>query len=197
MKNTTTMIVIGSAIALSACAAKPVNMTVGAVVAEPERAAPLSERITVAQVEGGKKTTHTSQVSNEAFAEALRQSLANNGLLAPGAGDLILTAEVLRIRKPIGGFNMKVASEVRYQLTDAKTGELLMDELVEADYTASFGSALIGEKRLSKAMEGAIRANIISFMHRLVDQLGSESGAGDGLQISLTIVPDAAPVARL
>ncbi|MCJ8190171.1 hypothetical protein [Sphingomicrobium aestuariivivum] len=187
------VVIAACAVSISACAAKPVNMSIGQVpAAEGQRLASLGQTIRVGEISGGKKTTVVAEVSNEDFQAALRQSLANNGLLASSGGDYQLTAELMRIKKPMVMVNAKVTSEVRYQLTDMATGELLMDELVEVDYTQSFGSALLGETRLRKAIEGSVRTNITEFLDRLADQMGDETPrASDGIEISIILSGEA------
>ncbi|MCJ7422085.1 hypothetical protein [Sphingomicrobium astaxanthinifaciens] len=182
------VVIVACAVGLSACAAKPVNMTVGQVATvEAHRLAPLHQTITLVEVSGGKETKLSSQVSDEAFMEALRQSLANNNLLAAGMGDYELAAELVRIKKPALLVSSGVRSKVRYRLSDRQTGELLMDEMVRTKYVEPFGTAWTSEMRIRKSIEGSLRQNVVLFMQRLAEQMGDAPPPrqGDGIEISI------------
>jgi len=164
-----------AALTLSACAsgAEPGAMSVGlsqhTII---EESSPLSNSIEVAEVIGGKKTNPawTSEVSNEAFLEALKQSLQVHTMLSSGDARLKLNAELLELDQPLFGTSFTVTAVVHYTLTNVSTGEVIFDRNVTTPYTASFGDALYAAKRLRLANEGAIRKNIQRLMENLVTE---------------------------
>lgn len=117
-------------------------------------------------VTGGKATNPmwTSQISDEDFGEALRQSLLSSGLFTGVVegrnGKYHLTAFLSRLDQPMMGFAMTVTMEVGYTLTDPATGKTLWQKSIVSSHTASTGDAIVGVKRLRLATEGAARKNI-------------------------------------
>lgn len=160
---------------LSACAspAEVQNM----VVVPPELPAkvsssPYSAAIEVTRVYGGEETNPlwTSEVSNAAFREALRESLQRSGLLASSAPpQFSLTASLKELDQPLVGFSLTVNSKVDYQLVEKSTMKSVFNEPVQASYTATFGDSPIAIQRLRLANEGSIRENISQFLTRLID----------------------------
>lgn len=168
------------ALSLAACASasKP-----GAMVAPIEEAtliaenSPLRNAIKVSDVAGGKETNPlwTSKVSNEDFAEALRQTLAAHAMLASESNRYVLKAELLALKQPIAGFNMSVTSKVRYVLTESDAA--VFDETVEHKHTAKANEAFLGVERLRLANEGSIKGNIAEFMRRLTEKFSPAPAA--------------------
>ena len=165
--------IVSLTVTLSACAS---GASTGAMIvpvserALAAEATPLRQSIAVAQVTGGKETSPLwkSNVSNAAFLEALRQSLAVNGLLAQDQARYRLTAELVELRQPIAGFNMTVRAKVRYRLEPVGGGAPILDKVIETPYQAKMGDSLIAVKRLQLANEGAIRTNIQSLIETLI-----------------------------
>jgi len=142
---------------------------------------PAKNAVEVAGVTGGKDTNPlwTSQVGNEQFTEALKQSLQLHTLLAENDGRYKLVTELQEIKQPFAGFSMTVKVDVRYVLTDTQTDETLFDEVIHTEYTAAFGDALVGSKRLQLANEGAIKSNITDIIGRIVALSRKLPGGGE------------------
>lgn len=164
------------AISLSACAtgSKPgamvAQLTEETIIKEDSK---LRESVTIESVVGGKQTNPlwTSQVSNEEFAEALRQSFAAHAMLAAGDSVYRLDAELVKLKQPIGGFNLKVTSEVKYILTDATTRTIVFDETIVNPYTAKAGDAFLAAERLRLANEGSIKGNIEALIRLMIERV--------------------------
>lgn len=176
------IIMIAAALALSACASASKPGAMVAPVSEKTIIAEdsgLREAITVVTVTGGKETNPlwTSEVSNEDFAEALRQSLAGHAMLAAVEGKYRLEAEMQKLKQPFAGFNMTVTSTVRYKLTDVASGAVVLDEVVEVPYTAEMGDAFVGVKRLQLANEGSIKGNIAKLIELMIEKVGAPAPA--------------------
>ncbi len=132
----------------------------------------LSHAIAAPTVTGGKATNPmwVSNVSNENFAEALRQTLAANTMLATDNARFNLSAQLVQLKQPMMGFDMTVTATVKYTLTST-AGNVIWTKDIVTPYTAKMSDAFMGVKRLQLANEGAIKANI----QQLVTDLLSES----------------------
>ena len=137
----------------------------------------LHESVSLNGVEGGKETNPlwTSKVSNDDFAEALRQSLAAHAMLSTDEGDYRLNAELVKLKQPLAGVNMSVTSTVKYTLTNVATGDVVFDETIEEKYTAKMGDAFVGVKRLQLANEGSIKSNISSLISMMIEKVDGMS----------------------
>ena len=132
---------------------------------------PLKGSMTVGPVTGGSKTSPLwkSEVSNEDFAEALRQTLIARTMLASAKARFVLTAELVELDQPtLGGFDMEVTSTVKYRLTTIGGSKTLFETTVKKLYTANFSSTFLGVKRLQLANEGSMRENIKQFIEELI-----------------------------
>ncbi len=132
---------------------------------------PLKDSLSVGPVTGGSKTSPLwkSEVSNEDFAEALRQTLLARTMLASGNARFVLNAELVELDQPtLGGFDMEVTSTVKYRLTNAGGSNALFETTVKKLYTANFSSTFLGVKRLQLANEGSMRENIKQFIEELI-----------------------------
>lgn len=140
----------------------------------------LREAVAVQSVTGGKDTNPlwTSEVSNENFMEALKQSLSVHTILANGEARYRLSAELQKLKQPFAGFDLTVTATVLYRLQDAATDELVYETVVETPYKAKMGDALYGAKRLQLANEGAIRENIKALISELIDQSKTNPALG-------------------
>lgn len=155
-----------------ASAASSERMTVAAAAVAAVKPPPtLHHRIAIGQVSGGHDTNPLwmSKVGNPEFSTALRDSLAAAGLLAEGPepGAYVLSANLLRLKQPVFGFDMKVTATVDYELRERASGLPVFATEVVTPYTADMGDAFLGVERLRLANEGAIRFNI----QRLIEQL--------------------------
>ncbi|MDH5229761.1 MAG: hypothetical protein OEY38_06865 [Gammaproteobacteria bacterium] len=128
----------------------------------------LKKEIGLSGVDGGEKTNPlwTSEISNEAFQEALKLSLTSQGLMSEN-GRYQLKVNLVKVDQPLFGLDLKVTTHVNYILTDTKTNKVVLDELVVAPFTATFGDAAIAIKRLRLANEGSGKNNIKGFLEKL------------------------------
>jgi hypothetical protein len=154
------MIAVASLLTGCATAAKS-----DAMVAEPVAIAHKSSGDVSIAVSGGKATTTmgASQVSDDAFAQALRDSITSSGLfkaVAASGGRYRLTAFIGKVDQPMMGISMTVKMEVSYTLVDTKSGKTVWSKNVASEHTAKMGDAFAGVTRLRLANEGAAKANI-------------------------------------
>lgn len=128
----------------------------------------LRKNVDVSSVSGGKKTNPawTSEIDDEAFSGALKQSLSAQGLLSDKGG-YQLEARLLKVEQPMFGFDIKVTTHVQYILTDVKTNSVVLDKTVVSPYTATVGDAFAAVKRLRLANEGSGKKNIEGLLDKL------------------------------
>lgn len=170
------------ALTLGACAtasnpgAMVPELTEATIIAADSK---LSNAIVVEGVEGGKETNPlwTSKVSNEDFAEALRQTFSAHAMLATDAGKFSLVAELLKLKQPIMGIDMSVTSDVKYTLTELESGDVVFEDTISKKYTATMGDAFIGTERLRLANEGSIKTNIATLIESLVATIDGDKAA--------------------
>ena len=129
----------------------------------------LHHAISAPTVTGGKDTNPlwVSNVSNADFAEALRQTLTANTMLATDKGRFNLAAQLVSLKQPMVGLSMTVTADVKYTLTDA-TGKVIWQKELTTPYTAKFSDAFLGVERLKLANEGAIKTNIEQMIAALI-----------------------------
>lgn len=179
MKPLKPTIVIGHRLAmiailglLAACSqgANPTGMIATSAIEPMQQDSVLRERVSIGSVTGGQATNPLwiSEVSNDDFASALRQSLAANGLLAIRNETFRVDASLIGFDRPLAGFDLTVTSRIRYKVTRVANGEVLYDREIRAPFTANFGSAFLGNERLKLANEGAVKENIKQFLRDLV-----------------------------
>ena len=104
-----------------------------------------------------------SQISNDAFAQALRDSIEKAGLFSGVTADgsrYRLTSFIGKVDQPMFGFSFTVKMEVSYTLKDTKSGSTVWTKDINSEYTATTGQAFAGVERLRLANEGAARENI-------------------------------------
>jgi len=159
-----------------ATGAKIDNMTVkpGELSSNYDNA--LSDGVKISDVTGGKKTNPawTSEISSEAFSDALKESLVSEKIYLDN-GRYSLSAELLKVKQPVLGINMKVTTHIKYVLRDTKDNNtILLDETLIVPYTATIGDAFVGVKRLRLANEGSAKANIKEFLAKLAELKISE-----------------------
>ncbi|HEV2443950.1 MAG TPA: hypothetical protein VGT07_15615 [Steroidobacteraceae bacterium] len=116
-------------------------------------------------VTGGKETNPmwTSQISNDAYAKALSDSIQKSGLfgsVTDGGANFKLNAFLGKVDQPLFGFAMTVKMEVTYTLIDTRSGKTVWQKDIASQYTAHPSDAFAGVTRLRLANEGAARANI-------------------------------------
>jgi len=165
MKKTARPVIAGllvSAALIGGCASgsKPDAMVAQVVAPVHKNAGDVS-----IAVSGGKETSKmgASQISNDAFAQALRESIEKAGLFSSVAADgarYRLTSFIGKVDQPTFGFSFTVKMEVSYALKDTKSGNTVWTKDINSEYTATPGQAFAGVQRLRLANEGAARENI-------------------------------------
>jgi len=135
------------------------------MVAKPVAVTHASSSDVSVSVLGGKDTTKmgASQISDDAFAQALRDSISQSGLfkaVAATGGRYKLSAFIGKVDQPMMGFNMTVKMEVSYTLVDTKSGKAVWSKNIASEHTAKPSEAFAGVTRLRLANEGAARDNI-------------------------------------
>ena len=154
--------ILAAASLLSGCATAS---KADAMVAKPVAVTHASSSDISVTVLGGKDTTKmgASQISDDAFAQALRDSISQSGLfkaVAATGGRYKLSAFIGKVDQPILGFNMTVKMEVSYTLVDTKSGKAVWSKNIASEHTAKATEAFAGVTRLRLANEGAARDNI-------------------------------------
>lgn len=166
-------LLVGASFFLGGCAsgATAEGMTVKAADIKAPASPELAKTVAVGVVIGGEKTDAMwggSQIDNPAFKRALMRSLRKAGLLSEGGnGKYVVTAELIALKQPFFGMDMKVTSRIRYTIKNAVTGAVVLDEEVIAPYTATVGDSLIGTQRLRLANEGSARKSIATLIEKL------------------------------
>jgi hypothetical protein len=150
------------AVTLSGCAT-PTRPD--AMVATPTSPVHKSASDISVAVAGGRETSKAgaSQISDEAFVQALRESIEKSGLFgktSTGAARYKLAAFIGRVEQPSFGFSMTVTMEVSYSLTDTQSNKAVWTQNVSSTHTTPAGEAFAGVTRLRLATEGAAKDNI-------------------------------------
>jgi hypothetical protein len=124
-------------------------------------------------VDGGQETNPmwTSQISNEAFRQALEASILSSGLFSAVLEvedvDYLLQVELVDMEQPMMGFNMDVRLSADWRVVKADSKEVVFEQRVLGSHTATVGDAFAGVKRLRLANEGAARSNIQQGLERV------------------------------
>lgn len=125
-------------------------------------------KFTVASVTGGKATNPmwTSQVSQENFESALKESLAIAGLTAVDTqtGQYKIDANLVSLDQPLVGLTFDVVSNVNYRVYKDGFEKILP---IKATGTATFSDAAVAIARLRIANEKSIQNNITEFIKEL------------------------------
>jgi hypothetical protein len=156
--------------------AKPMGMASGGLfdLAELEGVA-LSDRPTLTlRTTGGRATNplHTSQISNEAFSEALIYEILRSGAFRPvydEIADYHLHVDLAEIEQPYWGWlDMEVRIGADWRLYDVQSGRLVWARRIDSAYTATEQDSNWGIRRLRIANEGSARDNIVEGVAALV-----------------------------
>ncbi|WP_375192319.1 hypothetical protein [Marinobacter sp.] len=177
MRNARILAALAVLLYLTGCAsgAKMGNMVYEGPVKAYDTA--LQSNVDVTNVSGGEKTNPawTSEIDNDAFAGALKQTLQKQGLLS-GSGRYQLEALLLEVDQPMFGLDFEVTTRVRYILTDRENNDaVILNETIAAPYTATISDAFAAIKRLRLANEGSGKANIEGLVEKL-SELNIEPG---------------------
>ena len=130
----------------------------------------LKNEVSIDQVGGGDTTLPfwTSEISGEDFMSALESSLRSYGLYS-NTGKYKLSANLVNVDQPFGGFNMTVTTHVTYTLIDSSNGNTLFKETIITPYTAKLGDHILGFERLRLANEGSGKENIKALIKKFAD----------------------------
>ena len=104
-----------------------------------------------------------SEISNDAFAQALRESIERSGIFAKvtsSGARYQLQALIGSVDHPSAGVSFTVKMDVSYTLIDTQAGKAVWTQMIPSEHTAHISDALVANKRLSRAEEGAAKANI-------------------------------------
>lgn len=129
--------------------------------------------VKVEDVYGGHETNPlwTSQISDSAFLQALKDSLDKSGvfetLVESGESDYKLTVSIVDYSKPVMGLDFDVAITSKWTLDCIATKKVVYNDEIKTSYKAKLGDALVAAERLQKANEGAVRTNIKEGIKRL------------------------------
>jgi hypothetical protein len=162
---------------LAACAssATPRGMTAMPTdLADSAVTADLEDTVAIGVVSGGEDMNPlwTSEVGNEDFKQALRDSLKGMKLYADLPGSrYLLDVHLVNLDQPLMSFDTTVTASVKYLLSERATKKAVLDELVVAKHTTTMSESWYGVERLKLANEGAIRDNIVEFIRRLSKHL--------------------------
>ena len=156
----TSVLVAASVLSGCATASKP-----DAMVAKPVAVTHASSSDVSVTVAGGQDTSKmgASQISDDAFAQALRDSITQSGLfkaVAVTGGRYKLSAFIGKVDQPMMGFSMTVKMEVSYTLVDTTSGKAVWSKNIASEHTAKASEAFAGVTRLRLANEGAAKDNI-------------------------------------
>ena len=179
---------------LSACATKPLEFASGTTSdASIISNSILKNNVSVENILGARKAGDLigEAITNDEFVTSLQKSLAQNGMLSDGQGDYTINAEIIRVRPGAdlsSIVNNKTVSKIRYKVINNKNNELVMDEIITAEYAQKF--MLNSGKRLILSTQGAVKINITEFIKQLTDAVVKESDdvSSGGLIISLNLL---------
>jgi hypothetical protein len=123
-------------------------------------------------VAGGSETSAMgkSQISNEAFQQAIVQSIESSktfsSVVKGAGGDYQLAVTVVSMDQPSFGLSFTVKMEAAWSLKKAD-GTVVMQESIKSEGTAGVGDAFAAVERLRLANEGAARANIAAALEKI------------------------------
>ena len=127
------------------------------------------------EVAGGRDTnpvTDAPQISDEAFAQAIADAIAESSLFSEivqdGAADYRLRVEILSVEAPMMGMNMTAHMQALWELINTTTGEAVLRETIASTHTATAGDYLVGVTRSRLATEGAASDNIEQGLSKIV-----------------------------
>lgn len=117
------------------------------------------------EVGGGAETNPmwASQISNEAFRDAVVSAVEESGLftaVVDDGADYTLVVTLVELDQPSMGFDLTVTLRANWGLVRPGTREMVWQREVRTSHTATIGDAFVGITRLRLANEGAAKANI-------------------------------------
>lgn len=153
---------------LSGCAAAPANKQ--AMIVSPSSAVNVEQKgkFVVNAISGGKATNPfwTSQVSNESFEAALKESLALSEFTAADSAvsKYKIDADLVSLKQPVFGLTFDVVSTVNYKVYGDGVDRVFP---IVATGTATTSDAFVAITRLKIANEKSIQENIKEFIKQL------------------------------
>jgi hypothetical protein len=122
-------------------------------------------------VVGDARVENKTQVHNADFAAALRTAIEKSGLFAKvdsAASDgYHLEVTFVSFTPPRPGFNMTATLITNWKLTRQPGNEVLFEDFIKKECTATLGTAFVGTARWRKAGEGAVREAIFEGVTKL------------------------------
>jgi len=121
--------------------------------------------------------------SNEAIAKnsdiklAIEAALANSQLFNGDETKFRINVNVLSIKNPMMGINLKSELRIKWQLIDIAENKIVWEDNLTNDYTATMTDSLVAVTRLRIANEGVIRENI----QLAIDEMIALIRAGEAL----------------
>lgn len=168
MKLMKVVLILTAVLYITGCAsgAKMENMTYQGE--QKSYSEDIKNNVGLSDVSGGEKTNPvwTSEISDEAFSGALKNSLQAQGLLSDD-GIYNLKVKLIKVEQPIFGLDFEVKTHVQYILTNSKDNSVVFNETIVAPHTATVGDAFAAVKRLRLANEGSGMKNIEQFLAKL------------------------------
>lgn len=164
------MIMLAGASLSQGCAAPARAGAMVPALAPAPASAPAPFHVAVASVEGGSPTTALgrSAVGGGELAEALRATLAGDGLLAGDSvsADYLLHTTIRKLDRPWTPFTTTVTTSIEYVLVGRLDGRRHSITL-ETQGKAGMSDAFFGVHRMRIANEAAMRANIACLAQHL------------------------------
>jgi len=154
---------------LGACAGGPrleamvPDVATNAVIAENSS---LWKSTGIGEISGSTKTNKLwkTQITNEVFAKALRQSFGLHAVLSEGVGKYKASAKLKELRQPFLGFELAVTARVEYTVTRTSDKFIVFNRMITETYTSTLKDSYVFSDRLKLANEGAIKDNIKKFI---------------------------------
>ena len=132
------------------------------------------ERIFIKESTGGSTTLPfwTSQIPNDNFTEAVKESLLNSkafsALSTNWGDDWGLEIDIRKVNQPFIGTEFTVTTDITYTLY--LKGKKVHEANIHEAGTATFSDSIWGVKRLRLANESSGRANVKKFIAELSSQ---------------------------
>lgn len=170
LMNYKSLLIAAASIILVGCAAAPAQKEAMTVTKQSMSSVVKNEqknKFEVKNITGGKTTNPfwTSQVSNQNFEGALKDSITAAGLNAEANnGKYKIDAELISIEQPIMGFTFDVVSTVNYKVYNDNFSKSFP---ITAKGSATTSDAFAGVTRLKIANERSILENITEFIKQL------------------------------
>jgi hypothetical protein len=154
---------------ISSCAhdTDPKNMAVGTI---PDAYFGKYENaMAVGTVTGGEKTSPVGKprISNESFADALKDSLAANGLLNESNPKYLLSANITNMYQPLIGKDIDVNGRIVYKIKDVRRNIVVYSKTVDSRSNTTQKEKQYYVSQMKMSNEGTIKASIESFLSSL------------------------------